>query len=455
MSLQKLTFAVTLIALIVMTSFPFYVKADQQELLKNGGFEKVTTSIYESENWLNNNGGYRALRGDIWGEGGAPDGLVDISDVVVIANAFGAYPGHPLWNSETNPEGPDLTGDSLVDIEDVVLAAIEFGKYMGQDAYCIDGVYSWYTSGGGDYQMWQWLDSDAVMALAGETVKFSFSFYPESVAQDGSQNNARAEIYYEYPGGSNTVYGVWVGPTELNWWNAYVIANLPSTVYLVAVTIHGTPDFKAWVDLAQLTTSGYNLYYTYPPYDNLDTYPENGHCITWYKYPEFAIAKVCVYADKTTGQVSAYSWDASGIGTEREAYAKFNMNPPPGNSPQVYENDDFRVGAYWIAYGYLGSSGPAASRVSIQLYVYYLKLGVGWQHVKTYEWFFSSLEYPNQEIFYSGSVSKLISPPSGSGYYTVAPRARTYAVNVEGGSAVADFFNSPYCMFVSYIKMSD
>ena len=458
MSLRKLVFTLTMTILILVTLFLPCVKADVQlasefvEPVKNWSFEDrdmpdpyiPNDGVYRCPPWETNKpigteGGWRELRGDCR----PPYALVDIFDYMAVAGAFGSQPDDPNWDPDA-----DLNGDAIVDIFDITIVVEDFGKSANR----IDDYYSWYTSGGGDYQMWQWLDSDVVMALAGEKVKFSFYFYPESVAPDGSQNNARVEIYYEYAGGYNIVNGSWVAPTELDWWNAYVTANLPSTIYYVAVIIHGKPDFKAWVDLAQLTTPDYNLYYTYPPYENQGAYPPSGTCRVW---PD---AKICAYGNKSTGEASAYSQDASVIGAGKEAYVQFNRNPPPGNSPQVYqyqEEDGFYIGAYWVTYGYLGTVGLSISTVSIVLYLYYLRLGHGWEYVTTYVWTFDSLTYPNQAIYYQGSVSQWIpSPPSGSGCYTVVARTRTYA-GTDDGSAKADFLFPPYFMYVDYIKMSD
>jgi hypothetical protein len=302
------------------------------------------------------------------------------------------------------------------------------------------------------------------MAIDGERVKFSFYFYPESVESGGTKNKARAGIYYEYAGGSETVFGLFVGPTSLKWYNAGVTVTLPTSLRKVAVIIEGTsdgtPEFKAWIDLAQLTTPDYNLYYAYPPYDNQGTYPQNGTCITWYNLAGVAIAKVCVSADKSTGLASAYSWDASGIGTGKEAYAQFNRDPIPGNSPQVYEEDGFSVGAYWVAYGHLGSGGPGVpcgSHAAIIVYLYWFNPLEGrYTLEKQYRWIISSYDYPIQDVYYSGSVSEWISsPPRGSGTYTVAARARTYAIGSADCGAEADFLFGAYFMRIEYIKMSD
>lgn len=52
------------------------------------------------------------------------DRIVDIVDVVIVANAFGSRPGDPNWD-----ELADLNNDDIIDIVDVVIVAINFGKY--------------------------------------------------------------------------------------------------------------------------------------------------------------------------------------------------------------------------------------------------------------------------------------------------------------------------------------
>jgi parallel beta-helix repeat protein len=51
------------------------------------------------------------------------DGTVDISDAILVALAFGSYPGHPNWNSQA-----DLNHDNEVDIFDIIILANNFGK---------------------------------------------------------------------------------------------------------------------------------------------------------------------------------------------------------------------------------------------------------------------------------------------------------------------------------------
>ena len=135
--------------------------------------------------------------------------------------------------------------------------------------YKLDGSYSWFTSGGGDYVMYRNVVSSCITGY--NWVSFSFWFRPQTVQSDGSQNYARAEITYKYMTGgpssvsedsssknssiiqgtyTRTVCGDWVRPTELKWYEAHVKANLPDNTIEVKVTIHGQPNFKAYIDYA-------------------------------------------------------------------------------------------------------------------------------------------------------------------------------------------------------------
>ena len=51
------------------------------------------------------------------------DGKVTITDIVIIALAFGSKPGDPNWNPNA-----DLNGDGKVTITDIVIAALHFGE---------------------------------------------------------------------------------------------------------------------------------------------------------------------------------------------------------------------------------------------------------------------------------------------------------------------------------------
>jgi hypothetical protein len=59
----------------------------------------------------------RAILGDLNG-----DGIVNIKDAIVAANAFGSSPGSPNWNPDA-----DLNGDGKINIIDFILLAANFG----------------------------------------------------------------------------------------------------------------------------------------------------------------------------------------------------------------------------------------------------------------------------------------------------------------------------------------
>jgi|YelNatPaOPRAMG01_1025707.scaffolds.fasta_scaffold168319_1 hypothetical protein len=51
------------------------------------------------------------------------DGNVDLNDVLIAVEAFGARPGHERWNSEA-----DLNGDSVVSMADMIILVSNFGN---------------------------------------------------------------------------------------------------------------------------------------------------------------------------------------------------------------------------------------------------------------------------------------------------------------------------------------
>ena len=53
------------------------------------------------------------------------DGVVNIEDIAIVANAFGSYPEHPRWN-----ETADMDKNGVVNIIDVATVAKEFGKML-------------------------------------------------------------------------------------------------------------------------------------------------------------------------------------------------------------------------------------------------------------------------------------------------------------------------------------
>ena len=43
------------------------------------------------------------------------DGIVDISDLILVGEAFASYPGHPRWNAKA-----DVDGSNIVDISNII-----------------------------------------------------------------------------------------------------------------------------------------------------------------------------------------------------------------------------------------------------------------------------------------------------------------------------------------------
>lgn len=56
------------------------------------------------------------------------------------------------------------------------------------------------------------------------------------------------------------VDGVWMAPTELKWHHAQVTVAFPGDLAAVAVSIHGNPNFKAYIDVAALSITGDSTY---------------------------------------------------------------------------------------------------------------------------------------------------------------------------------------------------
>lgn len=139
----------------------------------------------------------------------------------------------------------------------------------------MEGSYSWYANTGMEYVMYKDLSASTVEAVRGQKVMFSFWFHPDTVAADGSQNQARAEIVsapsssggggggggFCRPGcpvgpqsssDSPEAYGVWMAPTQPDWYVAYVELSVPSDTSTIRVFIRGRTNFMAHIDVAQM-----------------------------------------------------------------------------------------------------------------------------------------------------------------------------------------------------------
>ncbi len=68
------------------------------------------------------------LLGDISGPEGELDGMVDASDLAVLADAYGSRPGEPNWESEYDLTGVQyLTPDEKIDIRELFVMAQSYG----------------------------------------------------------------------------------------------------------------------------------------------------------------------------------------------------------------------------------------------------------------------------------------------------------------------------------------
>jgi len=179
---------------------------------------------------------WRDVKGDV-----NADAICDITDINIVALAYGSSPGDPNWNPDA-----DLNGDDFIDMTDLYMVALDYGKM----ANCVDGSYSWYTCGNGTYNMTQWLCDHDVNALKDHPITFSFWFKPNA-----TENKAQAKITYIISNGSQTtISGNWVYATQ-DWHNANVTTTLPINTVAIKVIIHLTDNFQTWIDKASIAAS--------------------------------------------------------------------------------------------------------------------------------------------------------------------------------------------------------
>jgi hypothetical protein len=215
-------------------------------------------SVYEVAYWYTpgpylatNNSGWRNVRGDLGGPinytptWGAFDGKVDGYDLALFLDAYGKdkYSNKYYWYA-------DFNGDEEIGYFDL---AIFIESQKNDKRYYLDGLYSWFANGtrtDGDYTISQWLCAHDVNPAKGHNINFTFWFKPETLAQ----NNASAEIHYVLDNGtSQTINGTLVCPTQITWYNTYVVASIPENTIAIKIIIHGGSDFEAWVDKTSIT----------------------------------------------------------------------------------------------------------------------------------------------------------------------------------------------------------
>lgn len=180
--------------------------------------------------WWSNKEGWRNVRGDL-----DFNGDCDRYDATLFRKA---YMGEYDWHA-------DFNGDGVINYKD---ATIFNDSYQNDKPYYKDGKYSWYTSGGGDYTIVQWLCDHDVNAMKGNQITFSFWFRPETLSSD-----AYAEIHYVLADGTSQTISNKTSPTKLDWHYAPIIATIPANTIAIKIIIHGQPNFKSWIDKTSIT----------------------------------------------------------------------------------------------------------------------------------------------------------------------------------------------------------
>lgn len=140
--------------------------------------------VYRCPPWESNNGGWREFVADVDG-----DGDVDSDDTRAFLSGWNSY-----WTEPVGLKGDDwkvdFDGDGDMDGDDTRAFLRSWNRYWSIGARNLHGAYSWYTSGGGDYQMWRYVEEDCIPAIAGQKVTFSYWFRPESIRSCSSSPDA-------------------------------------------------------------------------------------------------------------------------------------------------------------------------------------------------------------------------------------------------------------------------
>lgn len=197
--------------------------------LRNPSFEQRLDSVYKPTCWLNNTG-WRELRADMNG-----DGHCNAADQALLSVSYGSHAGDPKYNWRC-----DLDGNGYIGPYEFALLGADFGK----SAVRLDGAFSWYANATTSYQTSQWLCDYDISAVQGKHFCFGFYFIPDGLY------DTKAEIFYIFDGGSNTVISS--GSFRLgDWYWVQCDVYLPLSTKAIKVTIHDvTPNFKVRIDLA-------------------------------------------------------------------------------------------------------------------------------------------------------------------------------------------------------------
>jgi subtilisin family serine protease len=221
----------------------------------NPSFEErlYYASVYNVSYWWSNNEGWRNVRCDLGGPinytptWGAFDGIVDSFDLSLFIDAYGKNPYGDKYRWYA-----DFNGDGKIDGDDLSIFIVSYQN--DNPPQFKDGLYSWYTSGGGDYNISQWLCDHDVNAMKSCNVTFTFWFKPKTIVNFSS--NARAEINCILANGTEIGFiSLTTVPTEVKWYSASITTTIPTTTIAIKIIIYGGPNFRAWVDKTFITAT--------------------------------------------------------------------------------------------------------------------------------------------------------------------------------------------------------
>lgn len=180
------------------------------------------------------------------------------------------------------------------------------GKFEVQSAELVQAVHS---VNGNVKKKLEESDGDYAEIPSGDQIRLEFTAPPTD--EDSRDFVLYVKGHYVPHTGNPSASGVWVYPTELKWYNAYVNASLPSDLGTLYVNIEGKScDFYAWVDVATLYI--YNVEKTITSKGDLSV----------------SAALVCWNKDLPgVSEPNDYAWVSVGL------YAQGNPNYDPGGVP--------------------------------------------------------------------------------------------------------------------------
>ncbi len=193
-------------------------------------------------------------------------------------------------------------------------------------------------------------------------------------------------------------------------------------------------------------------YRRYPPYANVYTNHPNG------KYYSDPWKTYYVYASKSTGLILLLASAHPPSTPPQLVYSKagFNINPPPGNSPQVFADDNTYLYVYSCVrlYGKLKHTGSEASAdfTAITIVYEYDVTSGTWKVFKRRKVRWNTLLDGNPIVV--NKYNLFIGTTfwgSGYGWYSVGFKVVGSAAADPGSSAYVDFYSGSYyakCKFL-------